>query len=47
MSTGNYIYIFSDGEFRVGECYFKEGDKLNRGKRYYTDGTEKKYDAWF
>ncbi len=23
MSTGNYIMIFSDGEFRVGEFYMK------------------------
>ncbi len=39
MSTGNYIYILEDGEFRVGECYMKDGKKWSRGTEYYTDGT--------
>ncbi len=44
MSTGNYIIIYSDGEFRVGEYYLKEGRKWSRGTKYLTNGKEKKYD---
>jgi hypothetical protein len=30
--------------FSVGERYIKEGEKWCKGTRYYTDGTEKKFD---
>jgi hypothetical protein len=30
-STGNYIVIHSDGEFRVGESYLKDGEEWRRG----------------
>ncbi len=43
-STGNYIEIYSDGRFWVGELYLKEGKKRNRGTRYNTDGSEVQYD---
>jgi hypothetical protein len=39
-STGNYITIDSDGEFRVGELYFKDGRRWRRGTQYNKDGTE-------
>jgi hypothetical protein len=44
LSTGNYIAIFSWGEFWVGEFYKKGGKKWSRGTQYNTDGTETKYD---
>ncbi len=44
LSTGNYIYIHSDGVFLVGERYIKEGERRDRWTCYKTDGTEKKYD---
>ncbi len=44
-STDNYIFIFSDGDFRVGEIYQKDGKKWKRGTTYFTNGTEKKYDV--
>ncbi len=40
--TGHYIQIESDGEFYVGEYYWKDGRRRNRSTIYYTDGTEKK-----
>ncbi len=43
-STGNYIDIDSDGEFRVGEFYFKDGLECRRGTLYRVDGSEKEYD---
>ncbi len=42
-STGNYIYIYPDGRFNVGERYIKYGERRGRGTEYYTDGTEDKY----
>ncbi len=44
LSTGNYISIWSDGLFQVGEIYEKDGEKWRRGTQYDTDGTEIKYD---
>ncbi len=43
-STGNYIYIASDGVFEVGEAYEKEGKKWERGTEYKTNGSEEQYD---
>ncbi len=43
-STGNYIHIYSDGGFQVGDMYLTDGEIWNRGTSYKTDGTEKKYD---
>ncbi len=43
-STGNYIHIYSDGTFRVGERYFKDGERRERGTGYMTDGKKKKYE---
>ncbi len=43
-STGNYINIYSNGEFKVGERYFKDGRICDRGTRYFRDGSEYKYD---
>ncbi len=45
-STGNYITIYSDGRFDVGEQYLKDGKRWYRGSgtRYKTDGTSEKYD---
>ena len=34
VAAGNYIDIYNDGEFHVGEYYFKDGKKWNRGIRY-------------
>ncbi len=31
LSTGNYIHIFGNGWFRVGEIYFKDGKRWRRG----------------
>ncbi len=43
-ASGNYIHIYKDGEFDVGEGYFKDGMKLHhRCTRYCTDGTSVKY----
>jgi hypothetical protein len=44
LSTGKYIRIYSDGEFRVGEYYMKEGKKRDRYTKYCTDGKEEQYD---
>ncbi len=43
VTTGNYIQIFWDGNFRVGERYLKDGEKWYRGTWYMTDGSEQKY----
>ena len=43
-APGNYLTIYSDGEFKVGECYLKDGEKCVRGTRYLTDGFCKKFD---
>jgi hypothetical protein len=45
LSTGNFINIYSDGRFEVGEkCYKKDGDgerkmRRMRGTEYKTNGT--------
>ncbi len=44
LSTGNYITISKDGWFKVGEEYFKDGKRRDRGTWYYTDGKEKHYE---
>ncbi len=44
MSTGDYIAIFSSGNFEVGERYLKDGERWNRKTEYKTDGTEEQYD---
>ncbi len=44
MSTGHYITIYKDGRFIVGEFYWKDVEKWERGTRYYTDGKEEDYD---
>ncbi len=44
LSTGHYITINSDGEFRVGECYMKDGRRWRRGTTYKKNGKEEKYD---
>ncbi len=46
-STGNYIAIFSNGEFYVGEEYRIIGmrQRWDRGTKYYTDGTEEESDT--
>jgi hypothetical protein len=41
LSTGNYILIFSNGDFVVGEIYIKDGGRRNRWTQYNTDGSEK------
>ncbi len=44
LSTGNYIIIHSDGKFKVGEIYNKDGGRRgDRGTRYNRDGTEEQY----
>ncbi len=40
--TGNYIRIYSDGEFWVGERYLKDEKRGDRWTQYMTDGREKK-----
>jgi hypothetical protein len=42
-STGNYITIWKDGEFWVGEKYIEDGWIKSRYTWYYTNGTEKKF----
>ena len=44
LSTGNYISIWSDGRFNVGERYLMDGKIAVSNTWYYTDGTEEKYD---
>ena len=48
VALGNYLRIFSDGRFEVGECY--PNDKSYNisyiGTRYMTDGTSEPYDLW-
>ncbi len=44
VSTGNYITIYWNGEFRVGKYYTKDGVSWERGTQYYTNGKEEKYD---
>ncbi len=44
VSTGNFIFIYSDGDLEVGEIYFEDGDRRRRGTIYKTNGTEYKYD---
>ncbi len=41
-NTGNYINIWSNGDFSVGECYLKDGWRQFRGTKYHTNGTEEK-----
>jgi hypothetical protein len=43
-STGNYIWIYRNGNFDVGECYMKDGVRWIRGTTYYTAGGKFKYD---
>jgi len=43
-APGNYINIFSDGRFHVGEIYMKDAKKWIKGTRYYTDGRTEVYD---
>jgi hypothetical protein len=43
LSTGNYIQIYSSGNFGVSEWYKKDGREWDRGTRYMTDGKEGKY----
>ena len=43
FSTGNFIGIFIDGSFNVGEIYMNAGEKEERGTRYKTDGSTEKY----
>ncbi len=42
-APGNFIWIDSDGEYRVGEMYFKDGKMCWRGTVYKEDGTSQKY----
>jgi hypothetical protein len=44
LSTGNYIRIYRNGKFKVGEKCIEDGVKMNRGTVYRTDGTESQYD---
>jgi hypothetical protein len=44
ISTGNYIWIESDGDFRVGERCLKVGEEFDRGTKYMANGKEEKYD---
>ncbi len=43
-STGNFIIIYRDGNFQVGEVYMREGSRCSRGTWYLTDGTEEQFD---
>ena len=38
-APGNYIFIYSDGRFDVGEMCLKDGQMRNRGTRYKKNGT--------
>ena len=44
VAPGNYIYIFSDGRFDVGEFYLKDGKRRLRCTQYFTDGTTQDFD---
>ncbi len=41
--TGNYIRIFSSGNFRVGEKYIEDGWRKISGTKYNEDGTEEQF----
>ncbi len=43
-APGNYIRIFSDGEFKVGEFYLKDGEMHRRGALYCLDCTATEFD---
>ena len=43
-STGNYIRIYSDGEFHVGDMYLTNGEIWSRGTSYMPDGTEEEFE---
>ncbi len=43
-APGNYICIYSHGEFHVGECYLEDDRIRFRGTKYMTDGTTEEYD---
>ncbi len=43
FSPGNFIQILSEGDFRVGEYYLKNGGICDRRTWYNTDGTCKKF----
>ena len=43
LSTGNYIIIYKDGDFEVGERYIKDGERMRRCTRYMLDGEEEQY----
>ncbi len=39
--AGNYIWIERiGGDFIVGEIYFKDGERRDRGTKFHSDGTE-------
>ena len=41
---GNFINILKDGEIRVGECYFKDGERWARFTKYSTNGKTEEFD---
>ncbi len=43
-STGNYITIWSDGVFRVGEKYWKDGRRWERVTTYKKNGKKEQYE---
>ncbi len=42
-APGNFITIYKNGEFHVGEYYLKDAILDTRGTRYNADGTTKKF----
>ncbi len=44
LSPGNYIRLYSNGDFSVGEVYDKDGGRRKeRCTRYSTNGTKREY----
>ena len=45
-AAGLYIWIFSDGDFRIGEAYADAKGAVRRVRytTYYTDGTSEEFD---
>ena len=44
VAAGNYIFIYSNGWFNLGEYYFDANGRLkDRFTCYYADGTSRKY----
>jgi len=47
LAPGNYLWIYSDGKFHVGERYLKDGKRWDKYTQYLTNGKQIKFDKAF